>query len=391
MPFSPADRLKALPTYLFVEIDRKKRAAREAGRDVIDFGIGDPDRPTPAFIVERMQAAVADPANHRYPFDEGAKAFRQAIVSFMQQRYGVTLDAAREVWGLIGSKEGIAHLPLAVLNPGDVSLVPEPGYPVYRSSTILAGGEPYTLPLTEARGWLPDLTSVPSDIARRARLLFLNYPNNPTGAVASLEFFQEVVDFARQHDLVLAHDAAYSELYFDQPVPSVLQVPGARDVAIELHSASKTFNMTGWRVGFAVGHADVVAALGRTKSIIDSGVFSAVQQAAMAAYEGYRRPEITATLAMYRERAEALVRGLRECGFRVADPRATFYVWAGVPQGQDSFGVAGRLLDEADVVCVPGAGFGPAGEGYVRFALTVDVGRIRQALDRMRKLKWQRA
>lgn len=388
MPFELAERLKALPTYLFVEIARKKREAIAAGKEVIDFGIGDPDQPTPSFIIERMQAAVADPANHRYPFDEGSGKFRDAIARFFEKRYGVSLDAATQIWSLIGSKEGLAHLPLAMINAGDVVITPEPGYPVYQSATVLAGGEPWTLPLKAENGWLPDLAAIPSDVASRAKLIYLNYPNNPTGAVATAAFYAEVVDFAKQNDIVIAQDAAYNEMYFAEPPLSILQTDGAADVAVEFHSASKTFNMTGWRVGFVCGNKDVVAAVGKTKSVIDSGVFSAVQEAAMTAYAGIDRPELKELQALYKERAETLVAGLREYGFTVDMPQATFYIWAGVPQGHDSMGLAKKLIEEVGVVCIPGAGFGPAGEGYVRFALTVPVEQIALAMKKMKDVRW---
>lgn len=388
MPFRLPDRLKALPPYLFVEIDRRKRALREAGHDVIDLGIGDPDRPTPEFIIERMNTAMRVPGNHRYPRGDGAPEFKRAMAAFFQRRYGVTLDAEREIVALIGTKEGLGHLPLAVVNPGDVALIPDPGYPVYTSATLFAGGRPHPMPLSEKHDWLPDFSAIPGDVARRAVLMFLNYPNNPTGAVAPRSFFQTAVDFARQHDLILAQDAAYNETYFTSKPPSVLEIPGAKEVAIEFHSHSKTFNMTGWRLGFAVGNPDVLTALAKVKSNLDSGPFTAIQEAGIAAYEGIERPEILASRAMYHERSEVMTAGLRELGFRVRPPQATFYIWAGVPAGYDSMRAAGKLLDEAAVVCIPGSGFGAAGEGYVRFAMTVEVDRIRTALARMRGLKW---
>jgi len=390
MTFQPAQRLLALPPYLFVEIDRRKRAALAAGKDVIDFGVGDPDLPTHAFIIERLKTAVDDPAHHRYPLGVGAPRLRRTLAAFFQRRYGVRLDPETEVIALIGSKEGLAHLALAVVNPGRAVLLPEPGYPVYRSGTIFAGGKPHALPLHEQRGWLPDLSAVPVEVAREAALLFLNYPNNPTGAVATRAFFEEAVAFCRRHDIVLAQDAAYNEMYFDDAdrPASILEIPGAREVAIELHSASKTFNMTGWRLGFAVGNCDVLAALARLKSNLDSGVFTAIQEAGCAAYDGFDRPELARARATYRERAIALADGLRQFGFRVAPPRATFYVWAGVPWGYDSMSLATRLLDEAAIVCAPGIGFGRLGEGYVRFAMTVPLERVRMALARMRELKW---
>lgn len=388
MPFRVAERLQALPPYLFVDIDRKKRAAIAAGKDVITFGVGDPDRPTPAFIIERLKAAADNAPYHRYPHDQGLPLFRQTVSRFFQQRYGVAIDPEREVHTLIGSKEGLGHLPLAVVNPGQTVIIPDPGYPVYRSSTIFAGGRPWTLLLREEQGWLPDLDQIPAEVAREAVMLVLNYPNNPTGAVAPLAFYERAVAFARQHDLLLVQDAAYNEMYFDAPVPSLLQVSGAKEVAVEMHSLSKTFNMTGWRLGFAVGNPDVLAALAKVKANMDSGQFSAIQEAGAAALDGIDRPEMLAQRAMYRERATLMADGLRKLGFRVQEPRATFYLWCGVPQGYDGMRVVNKLLDEAAVVCIPGIGFGAAGANYVRFALSVETPRIREALARLEALRW---
>jgi LL-diaminopimelate aminotransferase len=389
MRFEPTDRIKALPPYLFVEIDRKKRALVEAGKDVIDFGIGDPERPTHRFIVDRLKQAAEDPANHRYPLGHGCPGFRRQAAEFFERRYGVTLDPQREILTLIGSKEGIGHLPLAVVNPGQGVLIPNPGYPAYRATTIFAGGVPHDLPLTEERGWLPDLDAIPADVAGNTVLMYLNYPNNPTGACASREFLERALAFARKHEIVLAHDAAYNEMYFgDERPPSILEIRGARETAIEFHSTSKTFNMTGWRLGFAAGNPDVLAALAKIKSNLDSGQFAAVQEAGIAAYAGFDRPELHEARATYAERARVLAAGLREVGFRVAQPRATFYVWAAVPTGYDSTTAANRLLEEANVIGVPGHGFGSCGEGYLRFATTVDLDRTRAALSRIRELKW---
>lgn len=392
MNFELPERLKALPAYLFVEIDRKKRAAREAGKDVIDFGIGDPDRPTHEFILARMASALRTPANHRYPRGDGAPEFRREVAAFFDRRYQVKLDPDREVLALIGSKEGLGHLPLAVVNPGRTVLIPDPAYPVYRAGTLFAGGVPHTMPLSERHDWLPDLDALPAHVAREAVLMFVNYPNNPTGALGSRDFLERAVAFCRRHEIILAQDAAYNEMYFDQPAErrpaSVLEVPGAREVAIEFHSLSKTFNMTGWRLGFAVGNPDVLAALARVKSNVDSGQFTAIQEAGCEAYAGIDRSEILATRRMYQERATLLADGLRALGFRVRPPAATFYIWAGVPHGHTSLSLAAKLLDEAAVVCIPGTGFGEAGEGYVRFAVTVDVERTQLALERLRKLSW---
>lgn len=389
MPCSPADRLTALPPYLFAEIDRKKRAALAAGRDVIDFGVGDPDRPTHDFILAEMDRAVRRPENHPYPLGGGKPDFRRRIAGFFQRRYGVALDPQREVLALIGSKEGIGHLPLAMVNPGQIVLIPSPGYPVYRAATIFAGGVPEILELRAENGWLPEFDAVPAAIADAAVLMFLNYPNNPTGAWAGRDFFARAVAFARAHDLVIAHDAAYNEMYLGEArPPSILEVSGARDVAIEFHSASKTFNMTGWRVGFAVGNADALAALARIKSNLDSGVFGAIQDVAALAYESIERDELADMRALYRRRAEQMAAGLRAVGFDAQPPKATFYLWARVPHGLDSMTVANRLLDEADVVGVPGIGFGPTAEGFVRFSLSVPAERMQMALERIKKLKW---
>jgi LL-diaminopimelate aminotransferase len=389
MPVTQSQRLAALPAYLFAEIDRKKRAARAAGRDIIDFGVGDPDQPTHSFIVERMQQAIRKPENHAYPLGGGSPDFRRSIAAFFHKRYGVKLDPARELLALIGSKEGIGHLPLALVNPGQTVIVPSPGYPVYHAGTVFAGGEPYILALNEAAGWLPDFDAIPADVAGQAVLMFLNYPNNPTGATASVAFYERAVAFARQHDVLLAQDAAYNDLYLGhEPPPSILQIPAAREVAIEFHSASKTFNMTGWRIGFVVGNAAAIAALASIKANLDSGVFGAIQEVAYDAYAHIDRPEVHQMRELYRARAKILCDGLRAIGFQAAPPEATFYIWARVPPGYDSMTVCNRLLDQANVVGVPGAGFGPTGEGYVRFALNVAAERIETAVQRMVAMKW---
>lgn len=389
MAFQPSERIRQLPPYLFVEIDRKKRAALAAGRDVIDFGVGDPDRPTPSFIVDTLREAAGNTDHHRYPLGIGSLGYRQAIAEFFQQRYGVSLDPAHEIIALIGSKEGLAHLALACVNPGDIVLTPDPAYPVYVSGTIFAGGRPYILPLTEERGWLPDLSAIPSEIAKAARLLFINYPNNPTGAVAPRGFFEDVVAFAKQHDVVVASDAAYNEMYFTGERPqSILEIPGAKDVAIELHSASKSFNMTGWRIGFAAGNRDVLAALARIKANLDSGQFGAIQEAAAAGYAGFERAEVIESRRVLAERCRVMAEGLSGLGFRAPPPRATFYVWAGTPTGYNGVEVVHRLLEESAIVCVPGVGFGKNGEGYVRFAMTVEIDRVKLALSRLRELRW---
>lgn len=384
--FRPAQRLERLPPYLFAEIDRQKKEVRARGVDLVDLGIGDPDLPTPSHVIEALARAARDPKNHRYPDYEGLLAFREAAAAWYRQRFGVSLDPAAEVLALIGSKEGTAHIPMAFVDPGDVVLVPDPGYPVYAAGTWFAGGEPYFLPLRAERDFLPDLDAIPADVARRARMLFLNYPNNPTAAGASPEFFDRVVAFARRHGVIVCHDAMYSELRFDgyEP-PSFLQVSGAKEVGVEFHSCSKTYSMTGWRIGFVVGNRQVVAGLGRVKTNVDSGVFQAVQEAAIAALTG-PQDYVGWARAIYQERRDIVVGGLRKLGLPVTSPRATFFVWAPVPNGSDSRKWASRLLQEAGVVVTPGVGFGPSGEGYYRIALTVDKARIAEAMERVAKL-----
>ena len=384
--YTQAKRLQALPPYLFAEMDRLKQEQVKKGVDIISLGIGDPDLPTPPHIIQALAKAAADPANHQYPSYEGMMAFRQAAADWYRSRFGVALDPGTEVLSLIGSKEGIGHFPLAFVNPGDVVLVPDPAYPVYQAGTIFAGGDAYPMPLARSRGFLPDLSAIPGEVLERAKVLWLNYPNNPTGAVASREFLTGAVEFARRHHLILAHDAPYSELTYDGYRPeSVMSVPGATEVAVEFHSLSKTYNMTGWRVGFAVGNARILAGLGRIKTNLDSGVFQAVQYAGIAALTGPQQC-IADNCRIYQERRDVLVRALREIGFDVEAPRATFYLWVPVPKGFTSKSFSVDVLAKAGVVLTPGSGFGAAGEGYVRAAFTVSVDRIREAAERIRKM-----
>ncbi len=383
----PSDRLKALPPYLFVEIDRAKRRAIEKGVKVIDFGVGDPDQPTPRFIVNAMAKAIKDPKNHHYPLDRGSAAFRQAAAAWYKKRFHQSFNPDTEVLPLIGSKEGIAHLPLAFLNPGDVALVPDPCYPPYKSGTLFAGAEAYLLPLREENGFLPDLDAVPAAVLARAKMIFVNYPNNPTGAVAPRPFYERLVKWAAQHRILVASDLAYSEVYFGKEKPlSIFQVPGARDVAIEFHSLSKTCNMTGWRIGFTVGREEIVGALLKIKSNVDSGVFTAVQRTAVDALRdsfGFSKK----TNIMYRRRRDLLVEGLKGLGFPVRPNEATFYVFTRLPGGRtDSTKFCRELLESCGIVATPGVGFGAAAEGYARFTLTVSEPDIREALVRMRKV-----
>lgn len=366
-----ARRLSQVKPYPFREIAKIKHRLERAGQQVIDFGIGDPDLPTPPHIVEALALAVRDPATHRY--DEsgfGTVEFREAVAGWFQQRFQVQLDPGHEIQSLIGSKDGLVHLPLAFLGPHQYALAPDPRYVVYELGPKFAGGKVYSMPLRAEAGFLPDLEAIPHDVLRRAKLLFLNYPNNPTGAVADLSLFRRAVDFARRQGLILCHDAAYAEVYFGEPPPSILNVEGAREVALEFHSLSKTFNMTGWRVGFAVGGRELIAALSRLKSYLDSGVFMAVQRAAIAALTGPQ--ECVAQMRrIYRRRRDRLVGSLRESGWQVPLPPATFYVWAPVPTGTTSQQCAERLLTETGAVVIPGAFYGHHGEGFVRFSLTL--------------------
>ena len=382
--FEEAERLQALPPYTLAEIDRLKQEALKRGVDLINLGIGDPDLPTPKHVVEKLAEAAADPQNHRYPSYEGLLSFREAAANWYLSRFGVKLNPETEVLSLIGSKEGIGHIPLAFINPGDVVLVPDPGYPVYQAGTVLAGGVPYLMPITEANTYLPDFKQVPSDILSQAKMLFLNYPNNPTAAVAPLEFFREAVDLAQRYGLILCHDAAYSEVCFDgyRP-PSILQVEGAKEVAVEFHSLSKTYDMTGWRIGFAVGNAKILAGLGRVKTNLDSGIFQAVQHAGTAALSG-PQDSVEEARSIFQGRRDALVKGLREAGWKIDPPQASFYVWIPVPQRYTSTEFAAKLLDQVGIVVTPGNGFGSHGEGFFRVALTVPQARIEEAVERIK-------
>ena len=378
-----ATRVKNLPPYLFAAIDKLKQEARAKGVDLIDMSIGDPDLPTPFHIVEAIKKAVENPEHHRYPSYEGMYSLRKGVAEWYKRRFDVSLDPADEVLSLIGSKEGIGHVPLAFVEPGDAVLVPSPGYPVYPVSTMFAGGESFFMPLTEENGFLPDLKAIPEGVLKRARMMFINYPNNPTSAVAPPGFFEEVIRFAAEHNIIVCHDAAYSEIYYDGERPrSFMEVEGAKSVGIEFHSLSKTYNMTGWRIGFAVGNREVLAGLGKIKSNLDSGIFQAVQEAGIVALATDDRL-LSGIRNTYQERRDALCDGLNGIGIELARPRASFYVWAKVPGGFDSSGFSAHLLEKAGVLATPGNGFGAPGEGYVRFALTVSVDRIREAVERI--------
>jgi LL-diaminopimelate aminotransferase len=380
-----ADRINSLPPYLFATIDRARQDAIKKGIDVINLSIGDPDMPTPSHIVEAMRKSLGNPARHRYPSYEGMLSFRDAAAKWYKKTMNIDLDPENEVLTLIGSKEGIAHIPLAFLNPGDVSLVPNPGYPVYNIGSILADGKPFKMPLLEENDFLPDLDAIPSDVAKKAKIMFLNYPNNPTSATATAKFFEEVVNFANEYEVLVIHDNAYSEMTYDgYKAPSFLNTSGAKEVGIEMHSLSKTYNMTGWRLGFAVGNRDILAGLGKVKTNVDSGAFEAVQEAGIVALSG---PQdcVHEMNRVYKERRDALITGLNELGLDVKPPRATFYVWARV-KGK-SLDFTKMLLEKSGIVATPGVGFGEYGEGYIRFALTQSVERINEAVERMRKLR----
>ncbi|HEX9694835.1 MAG TPA: LL-diaminopimelate aminotransferase [Actinomycetota bacterium] len=380
----PARRIETLPPYLFAEIDRKVQAKRAEGMDVISLGVGDPDRPTPQHIVDAMKEAVADPATHQYPSYFGLPEFRRAVAAWYERRFDVDLDPDTEVLPLIGSKEGIAHLCTAYIDPGDVSLVPDPAYPVYDIGTRLAGGIPVPFTLDAGNGFLPDYNSI--SVPDTTKLFWLNYPCNPTAAVATLDDFAQAVDFCRANDLLLVHDNAYSEITYDGYVaPSALQVPGAKDHAIEFHSLSKTYNMTGWRIGFVVGNAAAIEALGRVKTNIDSGIFNAVQRAGIAALEGPQN-FLKDMIALYTTRRDLVVATFNDSGWSLPAPKGAVYVWIPVPDGQDSAGFATLLLDEAGVVVPPGRGYGEAGEGYIRISITTPDDRLEEALQRIRKV-----
>lgn len=380
----PAARLQRIPPYAFAELNAKRRQALARGVDVISLGVGDPDRPTPGIIIERLAAAARDPRTHPYPDYEGSPAFREAVAAHYLRRYGVEVDPRTEVMALIGSKEGLAHLVWAFVDPGDAALVTDPGYPVPAMHTLLCGGRPVILPLEASRAFLPDLGAVPPADLDRAKLLFLNYPNNPTGAVADLAFFEQAVAFCREHGLLLVHDAAYADITFDgYAAPSPLQVPGAKDVTLEFGSLSKPFNMTGWRIGYAVGSARALEALGTIKTHTDSGQFTAVQDAAIAALGPEGADAVAENVAVYARRRDRAVDVLRRLGFPIAPPKGTFYLWVPVPEGMTSAGFAAGLLDACGVLVTPGSASGRHGEGYVRITLTVPDDRLDEALARL--------
>ncbi len=379
-----AKRIQDLPPYLFAAISKKIAQKKAEGVDVISFAIGDPDLPTPPHILDSLVEAARDPANQGYPDSDGLPEFRKAVAGWYERRFGVAFDPDKEVLPLIGSKEGIGHIPLCFIDPGDVALVPDPGYPVYPVSVQLAGGIVHALPLKEERDYLPDFDAVPDDVANKAKLLFLNYPSNPTSAVADVAFFERAVAFAKQHDIVVVHDMAYSEIAYDEYVPpSFMEAAGARDVGIEVHSLSKSYNMTGWRIGMAVGNAALIDALGTVKSNLDSGIPNAIQRMAITALEG-QQDFIQENNAIYQRRRDTLVDAVRSAGLEVIPPKASLYLWCRLPDGMGSIDFAARLLNDTGVVVTPGVGYGKHGEGYVRLSLTVPDDRLEEGIKRLK-------
>jgi LL-diaminopimelate aminotransferase len=384
--FKQAERISQLPPYLFKEIDEKKKRMTAKGMDIIDLGIGDPDLPTPPHIIEAMVGAVQDPANHRYPSYSGMEEFKYAIAEWYLRRFSVKLDPDSEVIALIGAKEGIAHISLAFIDHGDLALIPTPAYPVYHGGTLFAGGKPYFLPLHAKNGFLPDLATIPPGVAEMAKMIWINYPNNPTSAVAERDFFEAVVTFGREHGVIVCNDLTYSEIAFDgyQPM-SLLSVQGAKEIGIEFHSLSKTFNMTGWRIAFAVGNREAIQGLGAIKSNLDSGVFQAIQIAGIEALKSHQE-SISEMVKVYEGRRDIMVKGMNNAGFEVNPPKATFYLWVPVPYPYTSVGLTTRILEEAGVVVTPGNGFGSEGDGYIRIALTQDEKRLFEAIQRIQQI-----
>lgn len=383
-----ARRLDNAPPYLFVEIEANIKKAREKGIDVINLGIGDPDLPTPDFVVDKMAEAIRNPEYHAYPEYSGSIEYLEAVARYYKRRFGVKLDPETEIVALLGSKEGIAHIFFALVNDCDFTLVPDPQYPVYKLATALTGGVPYEMPLLKENDYLPDLSIIPREVAKRSKILFVNYPNNPTGAVAGLDFYQKVVDYGIENDIVVCNDNAYSEFTYDGVVaPSILQAKGAMETAVEFHSLSKSYNMTGWRIGYAVGSREIISKLKKMKENIDSGVFTAVQIAGIEALDkgdGF----IKEMLGVYRRRRDIAVAELTKSGFEFDAPRGAFYLWVRVPRGYTSKEFTSVLLEKAGVVVAPGSGYGSCGEGYIRISLTINENRLKEAFERMKGLEF---
>ena len=382
-----ASRIEKVPPYLFVEISRKIAEKKAQGIDVISFGIGDPDIPTPENVIEKLRETALDSPNHRYPETDGLPEFRQAVADWYQRRFGISVHPDKETLPLIGAKEGIGHAALCFIEPGDIALVPDPGYPVYSVGTWFAGGECHWMPLLEENGWMPDLDAIPDDVADKATVMWLNYPNNPTGAIADADYFAKVVEFAKAHDIAVMHDASYSEVAFDGYRPiSFLETPGAIDVGVEFHSLSKSYNMTGWRLGMAVGNEDIISALMVIKSNLDSGVPNAIQYMGMEAME-LSQDAIDERNAIYEHRRDRVVQTLRDIGLDAIPPKASLYVWTRIPEGFTSAEFTALLLDEADIVVTPGNGYGEYGEGYIRLSLTINDEDMEKGLARLSE--WQ--
>jgi LL-diaminopimelate aminotransferase len=384
----PASRVENIPPYLFARIDKKKEEARKKGIDLVDFGIGDPDIPTPKNIIEKMKEATEDPQNHRYPSYEGMFEYRKAVADWYLTRFGASLNPKDEVLALIGSKEGIAHMPWTYVEEGDVVLVPSPGYPVYKIATRLAGGTPYIMPLTEENRFMPRLESIPEEVLKKAKLIFVNYPNNPTGAHGDDEFYERLIALAARYDILICHDAAYSEIAYDGYRPkSILQFDPEKKYSVEFHSLSKTYCMTGWRVGFAVGNREAISNLGKLKTNIDSGVFQAVQCAAIEAITG-DQTSVENLVKRFQTRRDMVVDGLLSVGIKVTKPLATFYIWARVPKGYTSVDFCEKLIEEKGIVVTPGSGFGDEGEGYFRISITLAEDRIQEAIRRLKTISF---
>ncbi len=385
-PIEVAARIKTLPPYLFAAIDKMKQEAIARGVDIINLGIGDPDLPTPAPIIDSLAKAAKDPTHHQYPSYEGMLSFRKAVAGWYKRRFNVTLDPTNEVLTLIGSKEGIGHIHLAFVDPGDIVLVPSPGYPVYPVGTGFSGGVSHIMPLTKANGFLPDLNAIPKDVARKAKLMWLNSPNNPTSVIMTKDYFKRAIEFAQDNQIIICHDAAYSEIYYDGQRPaSFMEVEGAKDVGVEFHSLSKTYNMTGWRLGFVVGNKDVLAGLGKVKSNLDSGCFEAVQEAGITAL-GLDDSVTDGIRTIYQERRDTLIPGLKQLGLEVDAPPAAFYIWVTVPKGYTSTSFTAHLLEKTGIVTTPGNGFGAPGEGYIRMTVCTTKERLAEAVERIKKV-----
>ncbi len=383
-----ASRIEKIPPYLFARIDKKKEEVRKRGVDLIDFGIGDPDIPTPKHIIDKMIEAVTDPKNHRYPSYEGMLEYRKAVSQWYKKRFNVDLNPDNEVVALIGSKEGIAHMPWAYIENGDIAMIPSPGYPVYKISTLLSGGTPYIMPLSEDNKFLPDFDKIPVNILQKAKIMFINYPNNPTGACADDEFYDKTINIAKKYNILICHDAAYSEISYDGYLPkSILEFDKEKSYSVEFHSLSKTYCMTGWRIGFAVGSQDAIYNLGKLKTNMDSGVFQAIQYAAIEALTADQH-SIDKLKRIFQKRRDLIVEGFNSIGINVTKPLATFYIWAKVPEGYTSETFCEKLLEDAGIVVTPGNGFGDEGEGYFRISITIDENRIQESIKRLKSIKF---